>query len=57
MFATMPKGSMGQYSICCERPESKMPRPDSEALLWRASWMKEFLGYSVDEVAVCADLC
>ena len=25
----MPKGSMGEYSICCERPESKMSRPNS----------------------------
>ena len=28
-----------------------MPRPYSEDLRWRAIWMKEFLGYSVDEVA------
>ena len=48
---------MGQHSICCERLESKMPRPDSEDLLWRAIWMKEFVGYSVDEVAVREDLC
>ena len=54
----MPKGSRrGQYSICCERPESKIPRSDYEDLLWRAIWMKEFLGYNFDEVAVRADLC
>ena len=28
-----------------------MPRPYSEDLRWRAIWMKEFLRYSVDEVA------
>ena len=53
----MPKGSMGQYSICSEHPESKMPRPCSEDLRWRAIWMKEFFAYSVNEVAVRTDLC
>ena len=47
---------MDQYSICSERPESKMPQPYSEDLRWRAIWMKEFLGYSVNEVAVGTDL-
>ena len=28
-----------------------MPRPYSEDLRWRAIWMKEILGYQVDEVA------
>ena len=28
-----------------------MPRPYSDDLRWRAIWMKEFLGYSVDDVA------
>ena len=28
-----------------------MPRPFSEDLRWRAIWMKEMLGYQVDEVA------
>ena len=28
-----------------------MPRPYSEDLLWRAIWMKEILGFQVDEVA------
>ena len=28
-----------------------MPGPYSEDLRWRAIWMKEFLRYSVDEVA------
>ena len=28
-----------------------MPRPFSEDLRWRAIWMKEMLGYHVDEVA------
>ena len=44
-------------STCTERRESKMPRPFSEDLRWRAIWMKEFLGYSVDEVAVRTGLC
>ena len=48
---------MGQYSICSERPESKMPKPYSEDLRWRAIWVKEILGYSVNEVAVRTDLC
>ena len=28
-----------------------MPRPYSEDLRWRAIWMKEMLGFQVDEVA------
>ena len=28
-----------------------MPRPYSEDLRWRAIWMKEILGFQVDEVA------
>lgn len=28
-----------------------MPRPYSEDLRWRAIWMKEILGYQVDEAA------
>ena len=28
-----------------------MPRPYSEHLRWRAIWMKEILGFQVDEVA------
>ena len=28
-----------------------MPRPFSEDLRWQAIWMKEMLGYQVDEVA------
>ena len=28
-----------------------MPRPYSEDLPWRAIWMKEILGFQVDEVA------
>ena len=28
-----------------------MPRPFSEDLRWRTIWMKEMLGYQVDEVA------
>ena len=28
-----------------------MPRPYSEDLRWRVIWMKEILGYQVDEVA------
>ena len=28
-----------------------MPRPYSEDLQWRAIWMKEMLGFQVDEVA------
>ena len=31
--------------------KSAMPRPFSEDLRWRAIWMKEMLGYQVDEVA------
>ena len=31
--------------------KSAMPRPFSEGLRWRAIWMKEMLGYQVDEVA------
>ena len=27
-----------------------MPRPYSEDLRWRAIWMKEMLGFQVDEV-------
>ena len=44
-------------STCSERPESKMPRPSSEDLRWRAIWMKEFLGCSVDEGTVRTGLC
>ena len=28
-----------------------MPRPHSEGLRWRAIWMKETLGFQVNEVA------
>ena len=28
-----------------------MPRPFSKKVLWKAIWMKEMLGYQVDEVA------
>ena len=31
-----------------------MPRPYSEDLRWRAIWIKEILGYQVDEVAVAS---
>ena len=31
-----------------------MPRPYSEDLGWRAIWMKEILGYQVDEVAAAS---
>ena len=31
-----------------------MPHPDSEDLRWRAIWMKEILGYQVDEVAAAS---
>ena len=31
--------------------ELTMPRPYSEDLRWRAIWMKEMLGFQVDEVA------
>ena len=34
-----------------------MPRPSRQNLRWRAIWMEEFLGYSVDEVAVHTGLC
>lgn len=44
-------------STCNERTESKMPRPSSEELRWRAIWMKEFLGCSVDEGAVRIQAC
>ena len=34
-----------------------MPRPYSEALRWRAIWMKEILGYmQVDEVAAASTM-
>ena len=31
-----------------------MPRPYSEDLRWRATWMKEILGHQVDEVAAAS---
>ena len=31
--------------------KSAMPRPSSEDILWRAIWMKEMLGYQMDEEA------
>ena len=31
-----------------------MPHPYSEDLLWRTIWMKEILGYQVDEVAAAS---
>ena len=31
-----------------------MPLPYSEDLRWRAIWMKEILGYQVDEVAAAS---
>ena len=34
-----------------------MPRPFSEDLRWRAIWMKEILGYEVDEVAAVLQMC
>ena len=30
---------------------SRMPRPFSEDLQWQGIWMKEMLGYQVDDVA------
>ena len=32
-------------------PKSAMPRPSGEYFRWRAIWMKEMLGYQMDEVA------
>ena len=31
-----------------------MPRPYSEGLRWRAIWIKEILGYQVDEAAAAS---
>ena len=31
-----------------------MPRPYSGDLRWRATWMKEILGYQVDKVAAAS---
>ena len=31
--------------------KSAMPRPSSEDIRWAAIWMKEMLGYQMDEVA------
>ena len=31
--------------------KSAMPRPSSEDIRWRAIWMKEMLGYQMNEVA------
>ena len=36
--------------------KSAMPRPFSEDLRWRAIWMKEMLGYQVDEVGCHQEL-
>ena len=40
---------MGNFFII-NSSKSAMPRPFSEDLRWRAIWMKEMLGYQVDEV-------
>ena len=40
---------MGFFGINLSKPA--MPRPYSEDLRWRAIWMKEILGYQLDEVA------
>ena len=41
----------GKHQSFTKSSRRTMPRPYSEDLKWQAIWMKEFLRYSVDEVA------
>ena len=56
VHATIPWGNLGydQWILITRVFKYKkpiMPRPYSNDLRWRAIWMVELLGYSVDEVA------